>query len=220
MKWCSPLGVCNEGSELWCNRYYLQNLIEDENISTKLKNSVGDPLLKYKLTLFSNHSKYVNLIFIDTGYPLPWNKTITQHRPCQSLFSFVSIVFHKVKVAQLCPVVCNPMDYTVHGILQARVLEWVAFPFSRGSFQPRNRTQVSRIAGGFFTSWDTKESLLFHKYCIMHVTNEDYWQLFYLLCFIFVLSVKQTWFTFDAFYPVLESCRFQLILVTEIDCNL
>ena len=47
---------------------------------------------------------------------------------------------------------CNPMDYTVHGILQARILEWEAFPFSRGSSQPRDRTQVSKIAGGFFTS--------------------------------------------------------------------
>ena len=44
----------------------------------------------------------------------------------------------KVKVAQLCPALCNPMDYTVHGILQARVLEWVAFPFSRGPSQPRD----------------------------------------------------------------------------------
>ena len=42
---------------------------------------------------------------------------------------------------------CNPIDYTVHGILQARILEWVAFPFSRGSSQPRDRTQVSHIAG-------------------------------------------------------------------------
>ena len=42
---------------------------------------------------------------------------------------------------------------TVHGILQARILEWVAFPYSKGSSQPRNRTQVSHIAGGFFTSW-------------------------------------------------------------------
>ena len=52
----------------------------------------------------------------------------------------------KVKVAQSCPTLCDPMDYTVHGILQARLLEWVAFPFSRGS------SQVSCIAGGFFTS--------------------------------------------------------------------
>ena len=42
------------------------------------------------------------------------------------------------------------MDFTVHGILQARILKWVAFPFSRGSSQPRDWIQVSRIAGGFF----------------------------------------------------------------------
>ena len=60
--------------------------------------------------------------------------------------------YMKVKVAQLCPALCDPMDYTVCGILQARILEWVAFPFSRGSSQPQDRTQVSRIAGGIFTS--------------------------------------------------------------------
>ena len=43
------------------------------------------------------------------------------------------------------------MDYIVHGILQARILEWIAVPFSRGSSQPRDQTQVSLIAGGFFT---------------------------------------------------------------------
>ena len=51
------------------------------------------------------------------------------------------------------------MDYTVHGILQARILEWVAFPFSRETSQPRDWTQVSRIAGEFFTSWATREAL-------------------------------------------------------------
>ena len=45
-----------------------------------------------------------------------------------------------------------------HGILQARILEWVAFPFSRGSPQPRDRTQVFHIAGGFFTSGATREA--------------------------------------------------------------
>ena len=57
-----------------------------------------------------------------------------------------------VKVAQSCPTLFDPMDYTVHGILQARILEWVAYLFSRGSSQPRDRTQVSHIAGRFFTS--------------------------------------------------------------------
>ena len=49
------------------------------------------------------------------------------------------------------------MDYTVHGILQARILEWIAFPFSRGSSQCRDWAQVSCIAGRFFTSWATRE---------------------------------------------------------------
>ena len=54
----------------------------------------------------------------------------------------------EVKVAQSCLPLCNPTDYTVHGILRPeRVLEWVAFPFSRGSSQLRDRTQVSCIAG-------------------------------------------------------------------------
>ena len=58
----------------------------------------------------------------------------------------------EVKGALSCPTLCDPMDRTVHGVLQARILEWVAFPSSRGSSQPRDGTQVSCIAGGFFTS--------------------------------------------------------------------
>ena len=64
----------------------------------------------------------------------------------------------KVKVAQSCPTLCDPMDYTVHETLQARIPEWVAIPFSRESSQPRDWTQVSHIAGGFFTSWATREA--------------------------------------------------------------
>ena len=62
-----------------------------------------------------------------------------------------------VKVAQLSPTLCDPVDYTVRGTLQATILEWVAFPFSRGSSQPRDQNQVSHIAGGLFTSWATRE---------------------------------------------------------------
>ena len=64
----------------------------------------------------------------------------------------------KVKVAQSCPILGDPKNYTVHGILQAWILEWVAFPFSRGSSQLRDRTQVSRSAGRFFTNWATREA--------------------------------------------------------------
>ena len=58
----------------------------------------------------------------------------------------------EVTVAQSCLTLCNPMDFTVCGILQARILEWVAVPFSRGSFQSRDQTQVFHIASGFLTS--------------------------------------------------------------------
>ena len=63
--------------------------------------------------------------------------------------------------SESCSVVsnfCDPMDSTVHRILQARILEWVPFPFSRGSSQPRDRIQVSHFAGTFFTSRATREA--------------------------------------------------------------
>ena len=71
---------------------------------------------------------------------------------------FQGLKSHKVKVVPTCPILCRPMDYTVYGILQARVLEWVAFPFSRGSSQPSDRTQIACSAGGFFTSGATREA--------------------------------------------------------------
>ena len=68
-------------------------------------------------------------------------------------------------VAQSYLTLCDPMDCSlpgspVHGILQARILEWVAIPFSRGSSWLRDLTQVSCIAGRFFTVWATKEALV------------------------------------------------------------
>ena len=70
----------------------------------------------------------------------------------------------KVLVAQLCPSVCDPMDCSppgssVHGTLQAAILEWVAIPFSRGSFQPRDWTWVFCTTDIFFTIWATREAL-------------------------------------------------------------
>ena len=66
------------------------------------------------------------------------------------------------EVTQLCPTLCDPMDCcppgsSVHGILQTRILEWVAISFSRGSAWPRNPTQVSRIAGSHFNLWATRK---------------------------------------------------------------
>ena len=68
------------------------------------------------------------------------------------------------EVAQSCPTLCDPMDCSipgssVHGIFQAKVLEWVAISFSRGSSWPRDWTLVSHIAGRRFTVWATREAL-------------------------------------------------------------
>ena len=82
------------------------------------------------------------------------SKLISPWGPTKSFMK----VKEKVKVAQSCLILCHPMDYTVHGILQARILEWVAVPFSRGSSQARDWTQVSCIAGRFFTSWATRKA--------------------------------------------------------------
>ena len=70
-----------------------------------------------------------------------------------------------VLVTQLCLTLCDPMEHSslgssVYGILQARILEWVAIPFSRKSSWPRDWTQVSRIVGRRFTVWATKSHLL------------------------------------------------------------
>ena len=91
-----------------------------------------------------------------------YNLTHVKGLPCAKSFVFMIssalqkycitvCVCMKVKVVQSCLTLCDPMGYTVHGILQAKILEWVAIPFSRGSSQPRDQTQVSHITGRFFT---------------------------------------------------------------------
>ena len=102
----------------------------------------------------------MNVPFLDTSNK--WNHTIYV---LLCLADFTKHVFKDhlrykwVKVTQSFPTLCEPMDCTVHGILQARILDWVAFLFSRGSSQPRDQTQVSRIAHRFFTSWARREAL-------------------------------------------------------------
>ena len=84
------------------------------------------------------------------------------------IFFFVSklcLLTLKVKVTQLRLTLCTPMDYStpsssVHGVLQARILEWVATLFSRGSSWPRDRTQVTHITSRFFTVWATQGTLI------------------------------------------------------------
>ena len=87
-------------------------------------------------------------------YQLSHREALWRKRTSQKLTTLLLhySVLHVRSAAQSCLTLWDPIDYTVHGILQARILEWVASPFSRGSSQPRDQTQVSCIAGRFFTS--------------------------------------------------------------------
>ena len=72
------------------------------------------------------------------------------------------MTWHDIDVTQSCPILCDPMDCSlpgssVHGIFQARVLEWVAISFARRSSRPRDRSQVSLIVGRHFTIWATRK---------------------------------------------------------------
>ena len=85
--------------------------------------------------------------------------------------------------AQSCLTLCNPMDCSppgssVHGIFQARILEWIAIPFSRGSSQPKDWTWVSHIAGRFFAIWATREASLgwqFHIISFCPTAMNQFW---------------------------------------------
>ena len=87
------------------------------------------------------------------------------------------------EVTQSCPTLHDPMDYNLpsssfHGILQARVLEWVAISFSRGSSRPRDQTWVSCIPGRCFNLWATREALWdYHYNCWLPLT----WNLLLLI---------------------------------------
>ena len=84
-----------------------------------------------------------------------------------------------VLVAQSCLTLCDPMDCgppgsSVPGILQAKILEWVAISFSRGSSQPRDLTHVSCTAGRFFTIWATREARFFYRWWNWGIDNGNY----------------------------------------------
>ena len=82
-----------------------------------------------------------------------------------------TLSWSEVKVAQSCPALCDPMDcnppsFSIHGIHQTRLLEWVTISFSGGSSQPRDRTWVFCTAGKFFAVWVTREAQYFEGYLI------------------------------------------------------
>ena len=125
--------------------------------------------------------------FLSSECSVPWKKSIgvynyIYHPQEMDFFVWLSICFQKLMrgarillclVAQSCLTLCDPMHSSppgssVHEILQPRILEWVAMP-SRGSSQSRDRTQVSHIAGRFFTVWATREAQGFYYYSLFRI---------------------------------------------------
>ena len=151
----------------------LSHLILITTLWDKYSNSCFFHMKKLRLSKVKYLAK-ISLFIIDIQYSVP---DLTSKPVCVFLtltmlqvlgwnWREISILMSEwVKVTQSCLILCDPMDYTVHGIFQARILKWVAFPFSRGSCQPRNRTQVSRFAGRFFITreshkgfWTTRDA--------------------------------------------------------------
>ena len=113
------------------------------------------PRLRNSVLLTSAFSELCDASYVpDVDHPTSagWPKKLTKHIPSEKKV--------KVLVAQLCPTLSDPMNSSppgssVHRILQARILGWVAIPFSEGSSRPRDQTQVSHVADRCFTTWAT-----------------------------------------------------------------
>ena len=137
-------------------------LIEEEKIKKRWK-EYTEKLYKKKLNDLDNHDGLVthpepDFLECEVKWALG-HTAVNKVNGGDGIPAELFKILKKVKVAQLCPTLCDPMDYTVHEILQARILEWLADPSSRESFQPRNLSQISLIAGGFFTNWAIREAL-------------------------------------------------------------
>ena len=132
---------------------------------------------------------------------LEWELSYVGPEPALKQVHVIELPESESEVAQSCPTLCDPVDCSlsgssVHGIFQARVLEWIAISFSRGSSGPRNQTRVSHIAGRRFTVWATREANLHVNVCsavtsfntVMCIKNE---------CVTFPRSIKSCDFAFQ-----------------------
>ena len=116
------------------------------------------------------------------------------------------------EVPQSCPTLWNPVDcslpgFSVHGILQARILEWVTISLSRGSSRPRDRTQVSRIGGRRFNLWATREAPNYKFILLQMIISK--WNCWVAVGCVYVCLHA-------AYAKLLQSC---LILCDPMDCS-
>ena len=132
--------------DIFCRKNEISNLFNSELLSPILCVYLNPQMPKHRCKVYDEFSEEWSFI--------KWGR-----------WHFIVIWIVKVKVTQSCLTFCDSMDCSmpgssVHGVLQARTLEWVAIPFFRGSSQPRDQTLVSCIAGRFFTIWATREASL------------------------------------------------------------
>ena len=148
-----------------------------QQVSTRVQENKAKSPTSNTLVIWPQASSYsgpVPLLEAQWNHPLP--RVFGRFKWETEIMAVVIIIDHCILrgagccavlclVAQSCPTLCDPMDCSppgssVRGILQARILEWVATPSSRGSSPPRDRTHVSGIAGGFSTVWVTRKVIL------------------------------------------------------------
>ena len=115
------------------------------------------PLYEYTTFILCIHHWRVFRLFPSSDYSTCWVQVFVW------IYKFSFFLGKYLGLGLLDHVIspCDSMDCTVHGVLLARIREWVAVPFCSGSSRPRNRTRVSCSAGGFFSSWATREALNF-----------------------------------------------------------
>ena len=135
-----------------CRRNIKNLRYADENTLMRESEELKSLLMKVK----EESEKVALKLNIQKTKIMPSSPITSWQMGGETMETLTDFTFQFSSVAQSCPTLCDP---TVYGILQARILEWISLPFSRGSSQPRDRTQVSHIAGGFFTNWAIREAL-------------------------------------------------------------
>ena len=145
-----------KGLPLWALIVRVKNIFDELIIqgSEKISCSLSCSLTTIQSPAFTVGHPCVRYSRFKVNETVPDFKTLIacQDSTCTHTYTYA---YAEVLVAQSCPTLLDPMDRSppgssVRGILQARILQWVAFPFVRGSSRPRDQTQVSCIAGRFF----------------------------------------------------------------------
>ena len=155
MRW--PPGSASQSPSEWLWGNHSCQRTQTANHPCLLQGQTEEFFLKTFYFLWSTNKSRQTTTQVSNGQLLASPESLCI--PRQSRLS----LFRKLLVTQLCPILsrpidCSPQGSSVHVILQARILEWVAMPFSRGSSQSRDWTPVSCIAGRLFTIWATREA--------------------------------------------------------------